>query len=140
MTKKRTIPYLLLGFAIGILAMYLVQQFVLQPSLETTLLNTSNEFNLHCPVMIDKITRFDNTSVVNDKEFRFSYTIVNALKDSVDKKELYSYLEPIVLHGIKANPALEYLRTKKITITCVYKDKHEVTLAEIRVTPDKYLK
>jgi len=120
--------------------MYLVQQFVLQPSLETTLLNTSNEFNLHCPVMIDKITRFDNTSVVNDKEFRFSYTIVNALKDSVDKKELYSYLEPIVLHGIKANPALEYLRTKKITITCVYKDKHEVTLAEIRVTPDKYLK
>jgi hypothetical protein len=82
--------------------------------------------------MIDKITRFDNTSVISDKEFRFNYTILNAVKDSVDLKMLRQYLEPIVNQGIKNNHSLEYLRKNKVTISCTYKDRNGITLVEIK--------
>jgi hypothetical protein len=134
--KNRQI-YLSIGaFCCGLLLMFVLLTYILPPKVETLLLETSNEFNRKCPMMVDKITRFDNTSV-GEKELRFSYTILNALKDSVDSIGLHNYLEPIVKKGLTNNPKIGFLRQNHITIACLYKDRSGKILTEIRVTPEK---
>jgi hypothetical protein len=130
--KRHTIITVIVGATIGAAVLFMVQRFILSPSTETTLLQISNEFNRQCPMMVDKITRFDNTSV-NNHEFRFSYTILNAVKDSVDTLQLRHYLEPVVRQGITNNPRIEFLRQNRIIISCLYKDKNGIKLTEIKV-------
>jgi hypothetical protein len=134
--KHRTIATVIIGAVIGIAFALLLQRWVLPPSTETTLLQISNEFNRHCPLMVDKLTRFDNTSV-DDKEFRFSYTITNLVKDSVNITDLKNYLEPLVHHGIEKYPQAEFFKRNHITISCLYKDRNGVPLTEIKVSPEK---
>jgi hypothetical protein len=93
--NKRIILTAVIALAGGVISTLLIQQYLLPPKIETILLQLSNNFNGKCPVMVDKITRFDNTSVGNN-ELRFNYTILTAVKDSVDSTELHSHLEPIV--------------------------------------------
>jgi hypothetical protein len=133
---RHTIITAIIGAAIGCAALLLLQRWILPPPSETALLQISNEFNRQCPLMVDRITRFDNTSV-NDKEFRFSYTILDAVKDSVDTLQLHSYLEPIVRKGVTNNPRIEFLRQNRTVISCLYRDKNGAKLTEIKIDLSK---
>ncbi len=128
--NKRIILTAVIALAVGVISTLLFQQYVLPPKTETILLQLSNNFNGKCPVMVDKITRFDNTSVGNN-ELRFNYTILTAVKDSVDSTELHSHLEPIV----RNNPQVGMLKQNHITVLCRYRDRKGMLLTEIKVTP-----
>jgi hypothetical protein len=128
--NKRIILTAVIALAVGVISTLLLQQYVLPPKTETILLQLSNNFNGKCPVMVDKITRFDNTSVGNN-ELRFNYTILTAVKDSVDSTELHSHLEPIVQN----NPQVGMLKQNHIAVLCRYRDKKGTLLTEIKVTP-----
>jgi hypothetical protein len=129
-TKNKQFYLLLAAFSGGLLVMFVLQTYILPPKTETILLQLSNNFNGKCPVMVDKITRFDNTSVGNN-ELRFNYTILTTVKDSVDSTELHSHLEPIV----RNNPQVGMLKQNHITVLCRYRDRKGTLLAEIKVTP-----
>lgn len=128
--KNKQIYLLLAAFCCGLLVMFVLQTYILPTKTETILLQISNNFNSKCPVMVDKITRFDNTSVGNN-ELRFNYTILTAVKDSVDSTELHSHLEPIV----RNNPQVGMLKQNHITVLCRYRDRKGTLLTEIKVTP-----
>jgi hypothetical protein len=128
--NKSIILTAVIALAVGVISTLLIQQYVLPPKTETILLQLSNNFNGKCPIMVDKITRFDNTSVGND-ELRFNYTILSAVKDSVDSTELHNHLEPIV----RNNPQVGMLKQNHITVLCRYRDRKGTLLAEIKVTP-----
>ncbi|MDP4203586.1 MAG: hypothetical protein Q8861_12900 [Bacteroidota bacterium] len=128
--NKRIILTAVIALAVGVISTLLLQQYVLPPKTETILLQLSNNFNSKCPVMVDKITRFDNTSVGNN-ELRFNYTILTAVKDSVDSTELHKHLEPIV----RNNPQVGMLQQNHIAVLCRYRDKKGTLLTEIKVTP-----
>jgi hypothetical protein len=133
---RHTITAAIIGMAIGMAVLLLLQRCILPPPAETALLQISNEFNRQCPLMVDKITRFDNTSV-NDKEFRFTYTITNLVKDSVNITDVKNYLEPLVHQGIEKYPQTEFFKRNHIIISCLYKDRNGVPLTEIKVRPEK---
>ncbi|GAT62728.1 hypothetical protein [Paludibacter jiangxiensis] len=128
--NKSIILTAVIALAVGVISTLLFQQYVLPPKTETVLLQLSNNFNGKCPVMVDKITRFDNTSI-GDNELRFNYTILTAVKDSVDSIELHSHLEPIV----RNNPQVGTLKQNHIAVLCRYRDKKGTLLTEIKVTP-----
>ena len=134
--NKSLIITAVICLAVGATAMFLIREYLMPPTTETLLLGLSNEFNRKCPMMVDKITRFDNTSVSN-QELRFSYTILNAVKDSVDSVGLHNYLEPIVKKGLTNNPRVEFLKQHHITIVCLYRDRKSKMLTEVRVKTGK---
>jgi hypothetical protein len=119
---------------IGALLTWLILTFAMPEKAETVLLRTSNEFNRNCPVMLDKATRFDNTAVAG-KSIRFCYTLINTVKDSVDTTLFKSITEPFIKQRVKENSALQYLKTAKVTLVYIYRDKNGNRLTEITVEP-----
>lgn len=129
------------GLFVGVIVMFLVQQFLFKaPSFDKEMMKVASEFNKSCPIMVDQITRCDNTAALPDKVFLFNYTIITMTKDSMDVEGLKKNLEPLIINSIKTNPAMKYLRDNQVTISSCYKDRNGVFLFEISVTLDKYKK
>jgi hypothetical protein len=136
-SKQINVLLLAIGLSAGAITMWAILTFALPDTTETILLRTSNEFNRNCPVMIDPITRFDNTTISEDNTLIFKYTIVNSIKDSIDTSAMLSVTEPYILAKVKANSALSYLNNKKVTLQFIYRNKYGKQIMQIRVAPDK---
>ena len=47
-----------------------------KPTLDASLMKMSSEINKHCPMMIDSITRLDNSVVLAGKYLAYNYTLL----------------------------------------------------------------
>jgi hypothetical protein len=109
-----------------------------KPSLDSLLKQAASEANKSCPVNIDKDTRLDNVSSLPDKQFQYSYTLVNYVKDSVNADELQKAIQPGILNQVKTNPDLKIFRDNKVTMIYSYSDKNKVFITKVNITPDLY--
>jgi len=132
---------ILIGIIVGILLLFFVQQFFFStPSVDSQLMSAASELNKHCPIYVDKYTRFDNSIAVPGKVFQFNYTILNMVKDSVDTMAIKKDKEPEMLNFVKTSPALKIHRENGLTLNFAYRDKNGKYLFTISINPEKYKK
>jgi hypothetical protein len=127
-------------YAIGQFGGETILKFFRKPMIDKTLMETANELNKSCPLMVDNITRLDNTIALPDKVFQYNYTVVNVVKDSIKTDDLKLYLQPRILNEVRTNPAMKFVRDNHVTVNYSYKDKIGVFLFDITVKPEQYLK
>ena len=129
----------IIGIAVGITVMVLIQQFVFKaPTFDKQMMQVASEINKTCPIMVDKETRLDNTIALPNNVFQYNYTLVNMEKNNVNISELEEYLKPIILNTIKTNPDLKSFRDHKTTMSYNYKDKNSEHLFKLSFTADQY--
>jgi hypothetical protein len=129
----------IIGLVVFAITYAAVQNFFFNTSaFDKALMQTASEINESCPIMIDSETRLDNTIALPDKVLQYNYTLVNMEKDSIDLQGLKNYLEPNVTNFVKTSPDMETFRENNATINYYYKDKSQVYLFTISVTPDLY--
>ncbi len=142
-TTKKGNSKSLIGIIAGVLfffvAYFAVQQlFFKAPLIDKVLMESANEINKTCPIMLDSETRLDNTMALPDKVFQYTYTLVNWEKSSIDTVELKKLIEPQIINSVKTNPQMKYQRENKITMSFYYKDKNGLYVCCITVTPKQY--
>jgi len=129
----------LLGFAVGVVVMFLMQQYLFKaPSFDKQMVQLASELNKTCPMMIDAETRWDNTVALPGNTFQYNYTLINLLKDSTDLERIEEYLNPIILNTIKTNPDLKLFRDNNVIMSYNYKDKNSIHLFKLTFSPEQY--
>ena len=132
-----------IGIIGGVLFFFLTyygtqQLFFKFGTIDKNMMSVANELNKSCPFMVDSETRLDNTIALPDKVFQYNYTLVNVDKSQADTMNMKNYLEQNIINQFKTNPQLRYQREHKWTMIFMYKDKHELYLLMVKLTPDKY--
>ena len=140
-TKPRKLPISsILGILAGAIAILIIKLVFFKPaSFEDGMMKTANEINKACPIMVDQLTRLDNTVALSGNVFQYNYTLITMNKDSVDINLLQTSLEPLIINNIKTNPDLKIPRDNKTTMVYHYKDRNGIFLFKITVKPEQYL-
>ena len=135
--NQKTIS-VVIGVVFAILAFFAVQQFFKSPTLNKELVKLASDMNRTLPMMVDSETRLDNTTAYPNNTFRYTYTLVNIDKESIDIIGFKKLLEPHIINELKANPQMQWQRDNKVTLDYYYKDKNGIHLFTITVKPEQY--
>ena len=136
--KKKSIKTLI-GVAVGLVTMVLVQHyFFAPPSFDKVMMQMVSEINKTCPIMVDKETQFDNAIALPDRVLLYNYTLVNLNKAEINPDTVKKYIEPGIINTVKTNPDMKTLRENKTTFIYNYKDKTGLFVLKITVTPAMY--
>lgn len=127
------------GFVIAyVLAQFVASSFFKKPSVDEALTSVASEINKSCPIVVDAETRLDNCGALPNKVFRYNYTLVNYVKDSINIGVLEENLQPSLINSVKTSPDMKFQRDNNVTLSYYYKDKAGIFLLDIEVTPDLY--
>jgi hypothetical protein len=136
--KKKKMPIGRIIAIASVLFIGLLFQQCAAPSFDKAMMQAASELNKTCPIMIDKETRLDNAVALPGNVFQYNYTLVNAVKDSIDLKSFEDYMQPLILNIVKTNPDLKLFRDNKVTMTYSYNDMNGVFITKISITKDLY--
>lgn len=126
----------LIGIVVGaiffVISFLTVQQLFFQiPLYDKAMMKVASEINKSCPIMLDAETRLDNTVAMPKNIFQYNYTLVNIESSTAQPEEMKSYIEPILINGIKTNPQMKALRDLKTTFNYFYKDQAGIFLFQV---------
>jgi hypothetical protein len=102
------------------------------------MMEAASEINKTCPIMVDKVTRLDNSVALPNNVFQYNYTLVSPIEDYIDNDGLRNHLEPRIVNDVKTNPGMKFIRDRRVTVNYSYKDLTGVNLFTISVKPDQY--
>ncbi|MCL2727763.1 MAG: hypothetical protein FWD56_05215 [Bacteroidales bacterium] len=135
---KKQVTGTIVGTVSFVVVYLIMQQFVFKaPSIDKVLMEAVNEMNKVCPMMVDSLTRLDNTIALPSKTFQNNYTLGFA-KEDVDLSIFQSNMELVILNNSRTNPDLQFFRDRDVTIKHFYKDFEGNHLFTITVTPSQY--
>jgi len=135
---KKQITGTAVGVIVSLVVYFIMQQVVFKvPSIDKRLMEIVNEVNKVCPMMVDSLTRLDNTISVPPKTLQYNYTL-GFSKEDVDISILKNHLESNVVNNARTNPDMQYIRNNNVTIQYYYKDYEGNYLFTITVTPKQY--
>src|ERR1700744_4190024 len=108
--KKRL--FSVIGLAVGISIGYFTvhELFFRPPAFDKTMVQIASEMNKTCPMMIDNITRLDNTIALPGHILEYNYTLINVNGETVDTNMAKKNIEPNIINTIKTNPGMKALR------------------------------
>lgn len=135
--KKRTTRITII-VGIALLLVFLVLQILFnKPSTDyDDMTKAANEINKKCPIMVDSITRFDNSAALTNNVFQFNFTVTNADKLNYDTNALQSAVRPLTLNALKTDPKYKLYRKNNTTLSLVYHDKNGSYLCSILMNPN----
>jgi len=109
------------------------------PGFDDVMSRTSSLMNKKCPMMVDKITRLDNTVLLPGKVFQYNYTIISLDKSEIDTNQFKKGMETNIINLVKTSPELKYIREHEGILVYNYKDKNGKFIVAVYATPDKYI-
>lgn len=138
--RFETIIWLLAVFTIGIL---LEQCDTNSSSINNRLKQTASEINLALPMMVDQYTQLDKVAVLPNNIFQYNYTLIYAIKDSIDLQLLSKVFEekvrPAMINAAKTKTDInDVFRENGITLEYFYKDKNGEFVSKFTITGDEY--
>ncbi len=126
-------------FLVGLVVLFMILQAIYKkPGFDNSMVLAANEINKNCPMMIDSITRLDNSAALTNKIFQFNYTILNADKSDYDTSALINTVKPRTINLLKTDSRYKLYRDKNITLSYTYHDKIGSYLSNISMTPKEY--
>jgi hypothetical protein len=125
-------------YAIGQLGGEKITGIFRKPVFDKAMMEIANEINKTCPIMVDQVTRLDNSIALPDKVFQYNYTVINVVKDSINLDELQKFIEPRIINDVKTNPGMKFIRDRLVTVNYSYRDMTGVHLFVISVKPEQY--
>ena len=131
--KKKRTTRITIVVGIALLIVFLVLQILFKkPSTNyDDMTKAANEINKKCPIMVDSITRFDNSAALTNNVFQFNFTVTNADKLNYDTNALQSAVRPLTLNALKSDPNYKLYRKNNTTLSLVYHDKNGSYLCSI---------
>ena len=136
--KKKQPISTYIGVIIGVLfSLYFTNNFF-NPSIDSKLVDFSNEFNKNCPMTLDQFTRINNTVVLPKKTIQYNYTLLGINAADVDHSIVEETMFPRLLESVKTNPDLKLFRDNDVTLKYYYADEAGTFVTSYSITPAMY--
>ena len=130
--RKRKTRVLIIACIALVIIFSVIQIAIKENSIDNDVMTkTANEINKRCPMMVDSITRLDNSVALTNNVFQFNYTINNADKSNYDTIALQNGVRSSALNALKTDPKYKIYRDNNITLSFVYHDKNGSYLCSI---------
>lgn len=98
------------------------------------------EINKHCPYMLDTATRLDSAVGDTSNNFAYHFTLVAQTLSELDLPKLKTDYKTNIVRFVRSHPDMAGFIENKVTLFYFYKDKAGEFVAEIKVSPEDYLK
>lgn len=110
-----------------------------QPTLDEALLKTTSDINKQCPIMIDSMTRLDNTSILAGKYLAYNYTLLqHADEVRWDTSYYKAAMKQSLLNMLKTNPRLEAGKKEGIGFAATWYDSSGSYICSFVIQPEDY--
>jgi len=106
---------------------------------DTFMRHTASELNKTCPQQLDRETWLDSATVLDNKTFRYNYTL-QFPKDSIEVEMFVLSVKPLMVSNAKTNSDLQVFRDNEVIFEHYFRDLHGKFLTRIHITPEEYLK
>ncbi len=129
------------GILIGLGILTIVNQFAIKPYRYTeTMKSAAKNVNDNCPVMVDLSTRLDSASLLENRAFKYHYTLIMYPSDSItiSPAQLKKGLAPGIIKNVRNNTGLAFFRDNNVTMVYSYSDREGNLLFDIEVGPKAY--
>jgi hypothetical protein len=93
------------------------------------------DLNRKCPMMVDRETRLDSTSIGPARTWHYHYTLVHFKKEQLNLAKLEGVMQPPILKAYRTSPDLVDFRSYGVTLVYEYSDVDGVYLFAITVGP-----
>lgn len=122
-TKKRNPLLIILGFVFVVSVASELRHLFFDPApVSQQMMDASNDINKRCPIMIDSMTRLDNTFAIKGNKFIFNYTLINSDVKDIDVQSLQEELEKYSSNAFKTDPKFRVFRDNNVTISATFYD------------------
>jgi hypothetical protein len=124
----------------GILLIIAIQKIYFSTAAqERRILDTVNDINQKCPLMLDNDTQLQSLEIINEKhEIIYKCVLINIIKDSININDYEEHTIPLMIENTKSDPNKRIFRANKMTITYHYKDKDDNFILKHSVSPEIY--
>ncbi len=137
-TKHKQPMSTYIGVIVGVLLSFFITGYFFNPSIDSKLVDFSNEFNKNCPMNIDQFTRINNTVVLPNKTIQYNYTLLGISQADVQYDIFEETLFPRLLETVKTNPDLKLFRDNDVSLKYYYADEAGTFITSYTVTPKMY--
>jgi len=104
-------------------------------SVEQALVKVCNQVNQQLPMMVDKETRWDNTTPGPGRRFTYNYTFFTATARDVDVNYFYQAMTPKLRNDVCSSKDLEVFFKNDVTLSYSYRGRDGVHIGKIDITP-----
>lgn len=101
-------------------------------------MDTAKEINKHCPIMVDSLTRLDNSIATSDNKLQFNYTFVKNNRSEIDTSILKSSMTTSFTNKLKTDPKFKGFRQKGISISASFYDSSGNYVCDVFVDPQRF--
>lgn len=138
--QKRKITQIIVAVIAFALAFFGTQYFLKDnKNLTDEMQIFADGINEECPVKVDKYSRLDSVTVIDEKTFQYNYTLLDVAKAEVNLDTANKYIKPGLIEQAKSKPYLKPFRDNKVTFIHHYLDKNGEFVTDMKVTPEIYL-
>jgi hypothetical protein len=133
--------YVRVAVFLGVLSILLLLRFSMNgedSGFDKIMKHTASELNKTCPQQVDPDTRLDSASALDNKTFRYNYTL-QFPKDSIEIEMLVLSVRPLMLSNVKTNRDLQLFRENKVTFEYYFRDLNGEFLTRINIAPEEYM-
>ena len=109
------------------------------PTLDESLVKTSSEINKQCPIVVDSITRLDNTSVLAGKYLVYNYTLLQRGQEiRADTTYYKNNMRESLITMIKTNPRLKEGQKSQAGFIATWYDSVGAYICSLAIAPEDY--
>ena len=141
LTQKRSPILKFLGFLLAISITAELLKVIFQgPSINEQLMDTAKEINKHCPIMVDSLTRLDNSIATLDNKLQFNYTFIKTDKVDIDTSNLKSSMTSSFINKLTTDPKFKDFIQNDIAISATFYDKSGNYVCNLFIEPKQFEK
>ena len=139
--KKKSLGAKIILFLVGcaIISEFLKVIFGTNLTIDETLMQTAQEANKHCPVIIDSTTRLDNVSALTGNRLLFNYTLIGVEAiPGMDTSAFKDGVKEMIINKIQTNPKYNQLRKDGVGFAATWYDEKSHYICGLVVDPADY--
>lgn len=104
-------------------------------SVEQALVKLCDQLNQQLPMVVDKETRWDNTTPGPGRRFTYNYTFVNVVARDVDVNYFLQAQTQQLRRGVCSSKDMEIFLKNAVTISYSYRSRDGIHIGKIEITP-----
>lgn len=112
-----------------------------EKTIDDDLKEVAENINKTTPQNLADGVRLDSVSAQPGKIFRYNYTLLDDVKESVTPEQIEMFKTSAkegALHVVKASPDIKQFRDNDVTMVYTYYDKNGKLTADFKITPAEY--
>ena len=139
LTQRRSRILKLLGVVLALAIISELLKVIFQThSVSNELATMTEAINKKCPLIVDNMTRLDNSTATSNKQLHLTYTLINNHGANVDTIVLKQNLSTSFIRKLKSDPMFKNFKHHGVSVLASYYDSAGVYVCSVMIHPNQF--